>query len=84
MPLIVKWPGVTQAGSRNRQMVQNLDYAETFLEAGQARIPDDIPVDGSTDDQVAEQIREAALAEEDPLIRDALWEEYRKHTGIKQ
>lgn len=49
-----------------------------------AKIPDDIPADGSADDQVAKQIREAAMAETDPLIREALWEEYRKHTGIKQ
>jgi len=49
-----------------------------------AKIPDDISADGSTDDQVARQIREAAMAETDPIIRDALWEEYRKHTGIKQ
>ena len=48
-----------------------------------AKIPDDIPADGSADDQVAKQIREAAMAEQDPVIRDALWEEYRKHTGIK-
>ena len=33
MPLIIKWPGVTAPGSRNTQMVQNLDYAETLLEA---------------------------------------------------
>jgi hypothetical protein len=51
--------------------------------ANVAIIPDDIPIDGSGDDQVAEQIREAAMQEEDPAIRDALWEEYRKHTGIR-
>ena len=33
MPLIVKWPGVTKPGSRSTLMVQNLDYAQTFLEA---------------------------------------------------
>ena len=33
MPLIVKWPGVTTPGSRSTLMVQNLDYAQTFLEA---------------------------------------------------
>ena len=33
MPLIIKWPGVTEPGARNTMMVQNLDYAETFLEA---------------------------------------------------
>jgi hypothetical protein len=51
--------------------------------ANVANIPDDIPIDGSGDDRVAEQIREAAMQEEDPAIRDALWEEYRKHTGIR-
>jgi len=51
--------------------------------ANVAKIPDDIPVDGSGDDQVAEQIREAAMAEKDPIIREALWDEYRKHMGMK-
>lgn len=32
MPLIVSWPGVTDAGSVNNELVQNLDYARTFLE----------------------------------------------------
>ena len=39
MPLIVKWPGVTKAGSRSKQMVQNLDYAQTFLQMAGAKIP---------------------------------------------
>ena len=42
MPLIVKWPGVTAPGSRNRDLVQNLDYAETFLEMAGAGIPADM------------------------------------------
>jgi hypothetical protein len=48
-----------------------------------ADLPDDITVDESAEDQVARQIREAAMAEEDPFIRDALWDEYRKHMGMK-
>ncbi|RMF98120.1 MAG: hypothetical protein D6727_04105, partial [Gammaproteobacteria bacterium] len=47
-----------------------------------AEIPDDIPADGSADDQVARQIREAAMAEKDPEIRAALWDEYRRYTGL--
>ncbi|MEM9493402.1 MAG: sulfatase, partial [Myxococcota bacterium] len=39
MPLIVKWPGVTKPGARSQLMVQNLDYAETFLEMAGAEIP---------------------------------------------
>jgi arylsulfatase A-like enzyme len=42
MPLIVSWPGVTSPGSRNRDLVQNLDYASTFLEMAGAPIPGDI------------------------------------------
>ena len=47
------------------------------------RIPDDIPMDGTGEDVIARQIREAAIQEDDPLIREALWDEYRKHMGIK-
>ncbi|TDB67419.1 sulfatase family protein [Arundinibacter roseus] len=32
-PLLVKWPSVIKPGSKNSQMVQNLDFAQTFLEA---------------------------------------------------
>ena len=31
-PLIVKWPGAVKAGSRNSDLVMNLDLAETFLD----------------------------------------------------
>jgi arylsulfatase A-like enzyme len=42
MPLIVKWPGVTKPGSRNYDLVQNLDYASTFLEVAGVEIPGDL------------------------------------------
>lgn len=40
--------------------------------------PDDIP-SGNNDDVVARQIREAAMYEEDPELREKLWDEYRKY-----
>jgi hypothetical protein len=40
--------------------------------------PPDIP-DGSDDDVVARQLREAAQSEPDPELRDKLWDEYRKY-----
>lgn len=43
-------------------------------------IPDDIP-DGDDDDLVARQLREAAEREQDPELRDKLWDEYRKYKG---
>ena len=42
MPLIVRWPGVVKPGSENRDLVQNLDFAETFLDMAGAKIPADM------------------------------------------
>jgi len=41
-------------------------------------MPADID-DGRGDDIVARQIREAAMSETDPALRDKLWEEYRRY-----
>lgn len=41
-PLIVKWPGVTKPGSINYDLVQNIDFAETFLDIAGAPIPKDM------------------------------------------
>lgn len=43
-----------------------------------SRVPADVG-DGRNDDVVARQIREAAMAEEDPKIRERLWDEYRRY-----
>jgi len=43
--------------------------------------PEDTP-SGREDDVVARQLREAAMTEPDPELREALWEEYRNYTGI--
>lgn len=40
--------------------------------------PPDLP-DGRDDDIVARQLREAASKETDPILREKLWEEYRKY-----
>ena len=42
------------------------------------RIPPDVG-DGSNDDIVARQLREAAMKEEDPELREKLWDEYRAY-----
>ena len=67
-------PGGTQSGvvgAAGRSSGQ----AETFPP------PEDIP-SGRDDDVVARQIREAAIREPDPELREALWDEYRRYTGI--
>ena len=38
---------------------------------------------GSDDDTLAAQLRELAMKETDPVLRERYWEEYRKHKGIK-
>jgi hypothetical protein len=43
--------------------------------------PEDIP-DGDDDDVVARQLREAAMREPDPQVRERLWNEYRRYKGI--
>ncbi len=46
--------------------------------SGNPNVPADIS-DGSDDDIVARQLREAAMQEQDPVLREKLWEEYRKY-----
>ena len=38
-PLFIRWPGKTKSGSVNKDMVSNLDFAETFLEAAGLPVP---------------------------------------------
>ena len=44
--------------------------------------PEDIPT-GNDDGIVARQLREAAMQEADPEVREKLWNEYRKLKGIE-
>ena len=41
-PLIVSWPGVIEPGTKNTTMVQNLDFAQTFLDAAGLEAPKDM------------------------------------------
>ena len=62
----------TQAGPNDGMSAEEME----------ARTPEDIAVN-TYEDIVARQLREAALAEDDPELRERLWEEYRKYTGMK-
>ncbi len=39
MPLIVRWPGVVRPGAVNTDLVQNIDFAPTLLEAAGVPVP---------------------------------------------
>ncbi len=41
-PLMVRWPHHITAGTTNDEMVQNLDFAQTFLEAAGIAAPEDM------------------------------------------
>ncbi|MCR9016780.1 sulfatase [Aquiflexum gelatinilyticum] len=41
-PLLVAWPGQVKAGTRSDELVQNLDFAQTFLEAAGVQEPEDM------------------------------------------
>jgi arylsulfatase A-like enzyme len=41
-PLLVRWPGKVKPGSINTDLVSNLDFAETLLDAAGVRIPRDM------------------------------------------
>ena len=41
-------------------------------------VPEDVP-SGEDDDIIARQLREAAMQEEDPVLKEKLWEEYKRY-----
>jgi arylsulfatase A-like enzyme len=42
MPLLARWPGRIEPGTRIPHLVQNIDYAPTFLEMAGEPVPDDV------------------------------------------
>jgi hypothetical protein len=56
--------------------------AEAGAEEEIIAIPEDVG-DGRNDDIVLRQIREAATNESDPVLREKLWDEYRRIRGSK-
>ena len=41
-PLVASWPGHIKPGSVNTDLVQNIDFAETFLDLADIKAPDDM------------------------------------------
>ncbi len=72
-PLLVRWPGVIAPGSRNAQMVQNLDFAQTILEAAQVEVPNDMQ---------GESLLPLFKGEEEKWNRDAVYYHYYEYPSI--
>ncbi len=42
MPFLIRWPGVTEPGMRPQQLIQNIDYAPTFLDMAGLATPSEV------------------------------------------
>lgn len=68
-PTAADAPGAGGSGNSKPQEVASASLPSS---------PDDLP-SAQDDDIVAKQLREAAVAESDPELRDKLWDEYRRY-----
>ncbi|MBK3516858.1 sulfatase family protein [Carboxylicivirga marina] len=72
-PLLVRWPGVVQAGTVENEMVQNLDFAQTLLEAAQIDRPADMQ---------GESIIPLLRGDKDNWEREAVYYHYYEYPSI--
>ncbi|SHH08394.1 sulfatase/phosphatase domain-containing protein [Flagellimonas flava] len=81
-PLLIRWPNAIEPGITNDEMVQNLDFAQTFLEAAQIEVPEDMQ---------GESLMPLLNSESDEWTRDAVYYHYyeypaehavKRHYGI--
>jgi arylsulfatase A-like enzyme len=74
MPLLMSWPKVVAPGQRISELVQNIDYAPTFLEV--AGVPSPAEVQGRS--------LLPLLGKDDVAWRDAIYYHYYEHGGEHQ
>jgi arylsulfatase A-like enzyme len=74
-PLLIRWPNVITAGTTEEEMVQNLDFAQTFLEL--AEIPSPIDMQG-------ESIVPLLKGEKEKWNRDAVYYHYYEYPGAHE
>ncbi|EIJ37658.1 arylsulfatase A family protein [Galbibacter orientalis DSM 19592] len=72
-PLIIKWPDVIKPGSKNNDMVQNLDFAPTFLDAAGIKIPEDMQ---------GESMLPILKGKDTAWTRDAAYYHYYEYPGV--
>jgi len=67
IPLLVRWPGHTPAGSTSKALVQNLDFAPTMLDAAGVKPPSSMQ---------GQSFREILLGNKPGAWRDAIYYRY--------
>lgn len=73
-------PGGTDSGNDEVPQGPVAGPATDSQRDGDYPVPEDIG-DGDNDDVVARQLREAAMNEPDPELREKLWDEYRRYVS---
>ncbi len=71
-PLLIRWPNQIKPGTTNDEMVQNLDFAQTFLEAALIDAPEDMQ---------GESIIPLLKGENEKWTRDAVYYHYYEYPG---
>ncbi len=71
-PMLMRWPGQIESGSQNNDLVQNLDIAETILDAANINIPGDMQGQSVL----------PLVTNEKTSWRDALYYHYYEYPGI--
>lgn len=66
-PLFVAWPGKVKPGTKSEKLVQNLDFAQTFLDAARLKAPSDMQ---------GESLLSLLTGNENSFKRDAVYYHY--------
>ncbi len=72
-PLLIRWPNQIKPGTTNDEMVQNLDFAQTFLEAAQIPAPEDMQ---------GESLIPLLTGNEEIWDRDAVYYHYYEYPAV--
>ena len=72
-PLLIRWPNKVTPGTTSEEMVQNLDFAQTFLEAAQIQAPEDMQ---------GESLIPLLLGNEGSWNRDAVYYHYYEYPSV--
>jgi arylsulfatase A-like enzyme len=72
-PLLMRWPGAIAPGSQCGEMVQNLDFAQTFLDAAGLPLPEDMQ---------GESLLPLVQGQTDAWGREAVYYHYYEYPGV--
>ena len=75
MPFLIRWPGHVKPGTKYEQLIQNIDYAPTFMEAAGLDIPPEVQ---------GESMVAMLKAPEKAKWRESIYYHYYEHGGEHQ